>query len=90
MQLAGHHTEAIAQMVCLPVMTAWRHTRIAASYAALGNAAGARRHLAAASALDPGWDPLLEAERWHELERIEDHAQMVADVAAAVRMASVG
>lgn len=90
MQLAGRHAEAIAQMLCLPVVTAWRHTRIAACCAALGDARGARRHLAAASALDPGWDPLLEAERWHELERIEDHAQMVADVAAAVRMASVG
>jgi hypothetical protein len=90
MQLAGHHAEAISQMLCLPVVTAWRHTRIAACCAALGDAEGARRHLAATLAKEPGWDAVDEAERWNELEHAEDHARFVADVAAAVRMASVG
>lgn len=90
MQLAGRHAEAVSQMLCLPVLTAWRHTRIAACYAAKGDAIGASRHLSAAKSLQPGWDPVHEAMRWNELEHPEDHARFVADVAAAVRMATMG
>ncbi|HSF63487.1 MAG TPA: winged helix-turn-helix domain-containing protein [Paracoccaceae bacterium] len=84
---AGRHAEAIARLQCLPVLSAWRETRLAACHAALGDARGAARHLARAEALSPGWDAMAETRGWAELEHPADLQRYVAEVERALAIA---
>jgi DNA-binding winged helix-turn-helix (wHTH) protein/TolB-like protein/tetratricopeptide (TPR) repeat protein len=81
---AGRHAEAIAQFRMMPTMTDWRHTRLAACHAALGDVAAAAAHIAAAKALTPGWDPVEEFRRGLEVEHPEHLAPILREIDAAV------
>lgn len=82
--IAGNHAEAIACIQRLPAMDAWRETRLAACHAALGDAAGAARHLDRAEALSPGWDAQAIVDSWAELELSTDRSYMQREVALAL------
>jgi TolB-like protein/tetratricopeptide (TPR) repeat protein len=84
--IAGHHAEAIACLQRLPVIDAWRATRLAACHAALGNAEAAIRYLARAEELSPGWDALAEASGWDELEHGAHRDYLRREVALALDM----
>lgn len=85
-QLMGRHEDVVARLGCLPVLSAFGEMQMAASLAALGDTAGARTHLDRAAELEPGWDPVREAESWREPERAEDRAAFVERVRRAVEL----
>ncbi len=87
-QQLGRHAEAIPRIECLPVRSRWKEVRLAACYAALGNARAAREHLALAEAQEPGWNPLAAIRDWPEFELAEDEAAFTADVARAIAVAA--
>lgn len=84
--VAGNHAEAIACIQRLPVLDAWKETRLAACHAALGDAAGAARHLDRAEALSPGWDAQAMVDGWAELEHSGDRSYFQREVALALRL----
>lgn len=84
--MAGHHAEAIACIQCLPATDAWKETRLAACHAALGDAAGAARHLDRAEILSPGWDAQAMVDQWAELEHVADRTYLQKEVALAVEL----
>jgi tetratricopeptide (TPR) repeat protein len=84
--IAGDHAEAIACIQRLPVLDAWKETRLAACEAALGNASGAARHLDRADALSPGWDAQAMVDSWAELEHNSDRSYLQREVALAIEL----
>lgn len=86
LHMAGRHSEAIARMQCLPKMNPWKETRLAACYAALGDAEAAARHLDRAEELSPGWDALDAVLSWAEIEHAADRSYYVEQVRRAVAM----
>ncbi|WP_137113176.1 winged helix-turn-helix domain-containing tetratricopeptide repeat protein [Rhodobacter sp. SY28-1] len=84
--IAGDHAEAIACMQRLPLLDAWKETRLAACHAALGNSAAAARHLDRAEALTPGWDAQAMVDSWAELEHEGDRKYMQREVALALEL----
>jgi tetratricopeptide (TPR) repeat protein len=84
--VAGNHAETIACIQRLPVIDAWKETRLAACHAALGDAAGAARHLDRAEALSPGWDAQAMVDNWAELEHVADRSYLQREVALALEL----
>jgi TolB-like protein/tetratricopeptide (TPR) repeat protein len=84
--IAGNHAEAIACIHRLPTTNAWTETRLAACHAALGDAAGAARHLDRAEEKSPGWDAQSIVDRWAELEHGADRTYLQREVALALEM----
>lgn len=70
----------------LPVLDAWKETRLAACHAALGDAPGAARHLDRAEALTPGWDAQAIVDSWAELEHDADRNYLQREVALALAL----
>jgi TolB-like protein/Tfp pilus assembly protein PilF len=66
----GEYEKAAETLERPTFLPPWVAVRLAASYAQLGDAAGARRNIERAMAIDPGYQPL-----WHARERIPyEHA----------------
>lgn len=84
--IAGNHAETIAYLQRLPVLNAWKETRLAACHAALGDAEGAARHLALAEAKSPGWDAQAMVNGWSELEHESDRSYLRREVALALQL----
>jgi TolB-like protein len=84
--IAGNHAEAIACIQRLPATDSWKETRLAACYAALGDAVAAARHLDRAEALTPGWDAQARANTWAELEHTADRSYLQREVALALEV----
>lgn len=81
---AGRHAEAIAQIQMVPALTPWRHSRLAACHAALGDLAAAAAHVAAAEALRSGWNPVEEFRRGLEVEDPAFLEPVLRDIGRAV------
>ncbi len=79
----GRFAEAAAALTCLPRRDAWHETFLAAALAMAGRPTEAARHLAAAEALRPGWQPLTEA-RAADWEHPEDIERLHAGIRAAL------
>jgi TolB-like protein/Tfp pilus assembly protein PilF len=79
----GRFAEAAAALTCLPRRQAWHETFLAAALAMAGRPAEAARHLAAAEAISPGWQPLTEA-RAADWEHPEDMERLHAGIRAAM------
>ncbi len=86
LHMAGRFVEAIERIECLPAMNPWKETRMAACYAAIGDAERAALHLGRAEALSPGWDALREVESWAEIEHGADRSYLVEQTRLAVEM----
>jgi TolB-like protein len=84
--IAGNHAEAIACIQRLPATNAWTETRLAACCAALGDAAGAARHLDLAEAKSPGWDAQSIVDSWAELGRDSERSYLRREVALALQL----
>lgn len=81
---AGQYREAIAHLELVPKASAWRHTRLAACHAALGDTAAAARHIAEAKKISPGWDPVEEYRQGLEVENSEDMDRILRDIELAI------
>lgn len=86
--MAGDHAQAIAYIQRIPTRNAWTETRLAACYAALGDAEGAARHLDLAEAKSPGWDAQAMVDGWEELEHEGDRSYLRREVALALQLRS--
>lgn len=82
--IAGNHATAIACLQRLPVLNAWKHTRMAACHATLGDVAGTVRHLDLAEKQSPGWDAQAMVDGWSELEHEADRSYLKREVALAL------
>ncbi|HMO73019.1 MAG TPA: winged helix-turn-helix domain-containing protein [Paracoccaceae bacterium] len=81
---AGRHGEAITHFQMVPRTSDWRHTRLAACHAALGDMDAAAAHMAAACAMTPGWDPVAEFRRGLEVEHPENLEPILREISAAM------
>jgi DNA-binding winged helix-turn-helix (wHTH) protein/tetratricopeptide (TPR) repeat protein len=82
--LLGDPAAALAHLEAWSRQSPWRFLRAAACAAALGDIARAQRHLAAARALSPGFDPVAIAGEIYGFERPDDKARLLADLATAL------
>ncbi len=84
--IAGDHAKTISYLQRLPVLSAWKETRLAACYAALGDAERAARHLDRAEEKSPGWDAQAMVTGWSELEHESDRGYLRREVALALQL----
>lgn len=84
LQACGRYGEAIARMTCLPRLSAWSETRLAACCAMLGQVDEAAQHLGNAETLNPGWDALREAATSMYFEPQADTDRLLHQVGRAI------